>query len=215
MEEIEKFYDDNNVEYEWSRLDDHKLEFDITKKYLDQYLFSNSTVLDVGGGPGRYAFYLTSKGHEVFLVDLSAENINLAREKADEKDIDLKDYIHSDTLNLSNHISERIESQKGSGLNIYTFFFIIPSILLFFLLNSLSLLNFPSNLLVFIETEVSLIYIFSIILNRTIDHRHSKIDNRNPAELDFLVSYWNKENSSRMNMLLLIISGRNVIEKIF
>lgn len=36
MNEIEKWYDE--VYDEWTRLDRHRVEFDITKRYLDHYL---------------------------------------------------------------------------------------------------------------------------------------------------------------------------------
>ena len=56
MEKVGRYYD---REYdEWSRLERHKIEFDITKRYLDEYVSgTNLKVFDIGGGPGRYAVW--------------------------------------------------------------------------------------------------------------------------------------------------------------
>jgi len=100
MTNVESFYD-NNVENEWTRLDRHPLEYEITKKYLDKYINEKSNILDVGGGPGKYAFYLKKRGHCVSLLDLSAENINFAKIKAKEYNLELNDYRHADVLDMS------------------------------------------------------------------------------------------------------------------
>lgn len=52
IKRVEKFYEDYD---EWSRLERHKIEFEITKKYLDKYIAQESRILDIGGGPGRYS----------------------------------------------------------------------------------------------------------------------------------------------------------------
>ena len=57
---VEKFYDDN-IEMEWNRLNGFKFEFEITKIMLKKYM-NKGTVLDIGGGPGRYSLYLASMG---------------------------------------------------------------------------------------------------------------------------------------------------------
>lgn len=65
---VELFYD-ANTEYEWQRLERHRIEFETTKRYLDKYVSESSRILDVGGGPGRYSIYLASQGHNVTLFD--------------------------------------------------------------------------------------------------------------------------------------------------
>lgn len=104
MSEVEKHYD-NDPEKEWQRLKRHKIEFDITKRYLNEYIKNSSKILDVGGGPGRYSIYLAGQGHEVSLLDLSSENIKLARKKAKEADTKINEYIHADALELSEKVS--------------------------------------------------------------------------------------------------------------
>lgn len=101
MNSVEDFYD--NLYDEWSRLDRHRIEFDITKMYLDKYISNeNLEIFDIGGGPGRYSFYLASKGHKVTLLDLSQHNIDVAKEKSKELNIELEDYIKGNALELDN-----------------------------------------------------------------------------------------------------------------
>lgn len=102
MNKVEQWYDE---EYdEWERLDRHKIEFDITKRYLDEYIIGeNLQILDIGGGPGRYAIYLAEKGHRVSLLDLSKRNIQVAKEKSREQGIPLEAYIHGNALELGEY----------------------------------------------------------------------------------------------------------------
>ncbi|MDD4124179.1 MAG: class I SAM-dependent methyltransferase [Eubacteriales bacterium] len=86
VETVKKFYD-SCPEVEWERLQNHTAEFEITRSYLDRYIKSGDTVLDMGGGPGRYSLYLASKGCDVTLVDLSQSNVDFALKKAEEKGI--------------------------------------------------------------------------------------------------------------------------------
>lgn len=52
MKKIEH-WDDEKYD-EWERLKRHKIEFDITKKYLEEYIIGdNLKIFDIGGGPGR------------------------------------------------------------------------------------------------------------------------------------------------------------------
>lgn len=112
MNEIEKFYDE---EYdEWSRLDRHFVEFALTKRYMDVYLeqYMEKTgkrtlkILDIGGGPGRYSLYLAQKGHRVTLLDLSAHNVEVAKEKAAEGNILLEGAVKGNALALEEFPSD-------------------------------------------------------------------------------------------------------------
>lgn len=108
IDTVEEWYD---KEYnEWERLERHKIEFEITKKYMDEYVKGeNLAIFDIGGGPGRYSFYLAEKGHRVSLLDLSRQNIHVARGKSRELDIWLNDYIKGNALDLSNHEPESFD----------------------------------------------------------------------------------------------------------
>ncbi|WP_059173396.1 bifunctional 2-polyprenyl-6-hydroxyphenol methylase/3-demethylubiquinol 3-O-methyltransferase UbiG [Bacillus sp. FJAT-27445] len=102
MNEIEAWYD--TAYDEWQRLERHKIEFDITKRFLDDFIKGdNLSVFDIGGGPGRYAMYLAEKGHKVTLLDLSSKNIEVAKRKSFEKGIFLEGYIHGNALELDEY----------------------------------------------------------------------------------------------------------------
>jgi S-adenosylmethionine-dependent methyltransferase len=72
-------YYDRAVDAEWKRLDHHWLEFETTYRHIVQCIPVSAPILDLGGGPGRYAFRLTQGGYSVFLGDLSERNIAFAR----------------------------------------------------------------------------------------------------------------------------------------
>jgi ubiquinone/menaquinone biosynthesis C-methylase UbiE len=56
------------------------LEYYRTKQILSRYLpRRRATILDIGGGPGRYSFWLAGKGHRVHLVDAMPLHIRQAR----------------------------------------------------------------------------------------------------------------------------------------
>ena|SRR3989344_241619 len=78
-----KIYSEN-VLREWRRLVKdpfHKLEFDTTLNYLKKYLPKNGTILDAGGGPGRYSIELAKIGYNVVLLDLVPEHLEFAKKK--------------------------------------------------------------------------------------------------------------------------------------
>ena len=77
-----KAYYDQRVRQEWTRLDESWLEYAVTRHFIDAVLAPGSVVLDIGGGPGRYAFALAGAGHQVDLADLSPANIAFAEEHA-------------------------------------------------------------------------------------------------------------------------------------
>lgn len=102
MNEIERFYDE---EYEeWERLAYHLPEFEVTKRYMLQYIAGFQKVLDIGGGPGRYSIFLAQQGHEVTLVDLSGKHIRQAIERAAEAGVRLEGSIHGNALLLHEYL---------------------------------------------------------------------------------------------------------------
>ena len=85
---IKDFYD-KTVTDEWERIADTP-EFFLTCRMLDRYIKQNDTVLDIGGGPGRYSFYLAKKGCDVTLLDLSTENIKFVNEHSIQQNLSVK-----------------------------------------------------------------------------------------------------------------------------
>lgn len=98
MYSVEDYYD--NQYDEWGRLERHKLEYEITKKVLIDYIGDNSEVLDVGGGPGRYSIFLAQKGHKVTLVDLSEKLVEQAQENAAKAGVVIQKFIKGNVLDL-------------------------------------------------------------------------------------------------------------------
>jgi S-adenosylmethionine-dependent methyltransferase len=96
MSRVERAYD-QDPQYEWDRLDRHRTEFAVTMRALGDHLPQPpAAILDIGGGPGRYAIALARQGYEVTLVDLSQACLDLAGEKAEESAVELAGYIHGD-----------------------------------------------------------------------------------------------------------------------
>lgn len=77
-------------EREWQRLERNVhgiVEYEVTLHILKKHLPENAHILDAGGGPGRYAIALARMGHRVSLIDLSDEQLRIARERIDEADV--------------------------------------------------------------------------------------------------------------------------------
>ena len=99
--EVERYYDEHARE-EWERLERHRTELAVTLRALGEYLPPPpAKVLDVGGGPGRYAVELARRGYRVVLLDLSRACLELAREKAHEAGVELAGYEHGDARDLT------------------------------------------------------------------------------------------------------------------
>ncbi|GAC1632628.1 MAG: methyltransferase domain-containing protein [Ktedonobacteraceae bacterium] len=96
---IEHYYEDSYKE--WQRLERHRMEFAVTLRALHEYLPTTpQAVLDNGGGPGRYSLALSSRGHQVTLLDLSQYNLHFAQQKAQEDKLTIHQYIQGNALNL-------------------------------------------------------------------------------------------------------------------
>lgn len=102
---IREFYD-QNVCLEWERLDRHPIEFLLTKRVLDQYIHPAQSVLDLGGGPGRYSLYLCERGCQVTLMDLSPANVEFALSKAATANLSLEG-LTGDALDALSLLPER------------------------------------------------------------------------------------------------------------
>lgn len=88
IETVRAFYN-QGAAGEWARLEKHPFEFLLTTWMMDRYIRPGDTVLDIGGGPGRYSIYFAEKGCAVTLAELSEGNVAFAREKAAEAGVTL------------------------------------------------------------------------------------------------------------------------------
>jgi len=68
---------------EWGRLDSAEGARELVRalEILTEKLTPGSRILDLGGGPGRYAIELARRGHRVVLADLSQTQLDVARQR--------------------------------------------------------------------------------------------------------------------------------------
>lgn len=91
-------------EREWNRLDnpaDGAIEFELTQRALRRHLAGKERVLDVGGGPGRYAIWLAQLGYKVVLTDLSPELLAIGRDRVAAAGVGLEDITEANARDLS------------------------------------------------------------------------------------------------------------------
>ena len=103
MKNAVKDYYDRNAQREWERLETplSAIEFASTLRLIDKYFPARGKVCDIGSGPGRYALTLADKGYSVSLLDLSDENIALAKAKFRERGLDAEAFIAADARDLA------------------------------------------------------------------------------------------------------------------
>ncbi len=80
--DIVKRYYDTHAEEEWERLSGHSFEFSVTTAMMERHVGPGQKILDLGGGPGRYAIHFAKRGCDVTLVDLSEGNVDVALREA-------------------------------------------------------------------------------------------------------------------------------------
>lgn len=98
---IERYYQEGPAS-EWERLERHRTEYAVTLRELDAWLPpAPAAILDIGGGPGRYALDLTARGYRVTLLDLAGANLDWARRVAEERGLALHRVIQGNALDLS------------------------------------------------------------------------------------------------------------------
>lgn len=104
---IRNFYDQNSQQ-EWDRLDRHPFEFAITTRMMDRYIKAGDSILDIGGGPGRYSLHYLEKGNPVTLTDLSQGNIDFAMRLASERELPLRS-LACDALLIQEHVEDKFD----------------------------------------------------------------------------------------------------------
>jgi ubiquinone/menaquinone biosynthesis C-methylase UbiE len=112
MSEIVRRYYDGCVEKEWERLSKpyRKLELVSTLRLVEEHFPSSGRVLDLGGGPGRYAIELARRDYRVTLVDLSPECILFAERKLGELGLEVDAAEQGDARDLSSLPSETFDA---------------------------------------------------------------------------------------------------------
>lgn len=97
---VQRYYNENAA-HEWQRLANDRTEFALTLRALDEHLPGGRLrILDIGGGPGRYAIELAQRGHSVTLADFSAAELDIARDRAAERHVELEGIVEADARHL-------------------------------------------------------------------------------------------------------------------
>jgi S-adenosylmethionine-dependent methyltransferase len=110
VNDIAVFYD-RNQESEHSRLDRHQLEFDLTLRYLNQYLPPQGTILEVGSATGRYTLGLARQGHTITAVDLSKGLLEKCQENITKAGFEQQvEFILADARNLGEIPREKFDA---------------------------------------------------------------------------------------------------------
>lgn len=105
IEAVRRYYASRS-EREWTRLGDStegSIEWSLTTRRISRHLTAPSRVLDIGGGPGRYAIWLARQGHRVVLADLSPDLLAIARERIRAAGVEslVEEVVESDACDLS------------------------------------------------------------------------------------------------------------------
>jgi ubiquinone/menaquinone biosynthesis C-methylase UbiE len=103
---------------EWGRLDAPEGARELTRalEILDDRLGSGSRVLDLGGGPGRYAIELARRGHRVVLADLSPELLEVARRRVAEANLPgVESFDVVDATDLGRYADESFDAVIAFG----------------------------------------------------------------------------------------------------
>lgn len=108
---VRDFYNSNAaVEQERLDLPLCRIEFVSTLHLIDKYFPNQGRVCDIGGGPGRYVIELIRRGYVTTLIDLSDEEIRLARTRLDELGLSAEQLLVGDAQDLSQLASESFDA---------------------------------------------------------------------------------------------------------
>lgn len=113
-------YYDSFGEREWARLtrpDDGAVEFAVNSRAIAAHLSPGARVLDIGGGPGRYAIWLAQRGHPVVLADLSPEFLGIAREQVAAAGLGamVEEIVEADACDLSRWADGAFDAALAMG----------------------------------------------------------------------------------------------------
>ena len=104
------------------RSSDAAIMFQIERWFIERYLPASGTVIDVGGGPGRFAVEIAKLGRDVVLTDIVPKHIEQARQLAVQADVAEKivDYRVMDIRDLSAFASGAFSMAVCYGMLNYT-----------------------------------------------------------------------------------------------
>jgi len=101
LRDIADYYN-NDPERESNRLERHQLEFDLTWRYLTQYLPPQGRILEIGAATGRYTLGLAQRGYRITAVDMSEKLLEMNKTKILEEGCEQQvRFILGDARNLA------------------------------------------------------------------------------------------------------------------
>lgn len=103
-EQVRQFYNEYG-EKEWTRLDSSaygRLLYHGHSKFMEPYIGPEKKVLDAGCGAGRFSIPIAQSGSRVTLLDISDDQLALAKQKLEEKGLtsQVDNFIRADISNL-------------------------------------------------------------------------------------------------------------------
>lgn len=81
QEILNNFYNEDCKEDTRLESQHGQVEFLTTTKYIEKYLKSDSKILEIGAGTGRYSLYYANKGYDVTAIEYVNHNIDILKSK--------------------------------------------------------------------------------------------------------------------------------------
>lgn len=102
-QDVVKGYYDDMAERELLRLTNaySQIEYRTTLYLIDKYFSKGGKILDIGSGPLRYSLALLEKGFQVSLLDLSQNELDIAKKRILEKGYQAEGYYCQSAMDLS------------------------------------------------------------------------------------------------------------------
>ncbi len=95
-------YYNSDPDREHNRLERHQLEYDLTWRYLNQYLPAHGSILEIGTATGRYTLALAKRGYKLTSVDISSTLLEECRKSLAKEGLENRvRLIEADARNLS------------------------------------------------------------------------------------------------------------------
>lgn len=112
IEKVREYYDEN-AEIEWNRLNNpySRVEYESTLYLIKKYFPKIGHIIDIGSGPGRYSLELLKRGYKVSLLDISKNELDIAKEKIEDAKLAAEAYYCKSALEL-----EDIEDETYDGV---------------------------------------------------------------------------------------------------
>ena len=103
--DVRDFYNKYGMR-EWNRLEENtysKINYLLHMHFIEKYLHKGMKVLDAGCGAGRYSIEFAKRGCKVTLLDISDEQLKIAKEKINEAKVNenIEGILQGDIRDLS------------------------------------------------------------------------------------------------------------------